>query len=342
VRYDILAIVASVRGVAPMRRLLERLPASFDVPVVCFAECHEALASELAAETGRDVRFARAGERLEPGRVYLSPPGCTPLLVEDRAITLAPYGPESTALHPQDNFLASVSAQFGARALCVVLGNFESDGVHGARAIRERGGTVLVLDRATAMHWGMAEPIVRAGACDRVLGAEEVGDALRAWFTPCDILESAELQFQLGELLDRALRLSGTRLGHVQLLERPRSVLRVIAYRGFEKRLLDRFDAMDASGEAACSRALRYRQRVVIDDVEADVQYRPYLDMARGSGYRAVQSTPLFTLQARLGGMLTTHFPYAHRLEAHEAGMLDEIARSAQPLVSRFQGDEGT
>jgi GAF domain-containing protein len=200
---------------------------------------------------------------------------------------------------------------------------------------------VLVLDRATAMHWGMAEPIVRAGACDRVLGAEEVGEALRAWFTPCDILESAELQFRLGELLENALRLAGTRLGHVQLLDAPTRVLRVVAYRGFEKRVVDRFDAVDDAAEAACSRALRSGRRVVIEDVEADPHYRPYLDVARAVGYRAVQATPLFTTQARVGGIISTHFPSARGLDPHEARVLDEIARSAQPLVSRMNGAQG-
>src|SRR5512142_1678884 len=190
-RYDVIAIVASARGVSPMRRLLKRLPENFPTPVVCLAECHETLAPQLAAETGLDVRSAEAGEKVQPGRVYLSPPGRTPILGDDRAILLAPYGPESVALHPQDHFLASIAAQYGARALCVVLGNFDGDGVKGAQAVKERGGTVLVLDRQTAEHWGMAEPIIRAGAADRVLSAEEVAEALRAWFSPCDILESA-------------------------------------------------------------------------------------------------------------------------------------------------------
>lgn len=335
-RYDVIAIVASARGVSPMRNLLKRLPAGFPVPILCLAECRETLASQLAAETGLDVRFAQSDEGVEAGRVYLSPPGRTPLLVDDRRISLAPYGPESAALQPQDHFLTSIAAQYGARALCIVLGNFDGDGVRGAQAVKERGGTVLVLDRQTAAYWGLGEPIVRAGAADRVLGAEEVAEALRAWFTPCDILECAELQFRLGELLDRALRFSGTRLGHVQLLDSSTRLLHILAHRGFEKRALDRFERLGETDEAACSRALRFRQRVVIEDVQDDPDYRPFREVARMAGYRAVQSTPLVYAPSRIGGMMSTHFPYPHSLDAQEAAALDEVAREAEPILARF------
>src|SRR5690348_6959046 len=130
-RYDVIAIIASARGVSPMRRLLKRLPVNFPTPVLCLADCRQGLASELAAETGLEVRMAKSGERVEAGRVYLSPPGRTPLLVDDHTISLAPYGPESVALQPQDHFLSSVAAQYGSHVLCIVLGNFDGDGVRG-------------------------------------------------------------------------------------------------------------------------------------------------------------------------------------------------------------------
>jgi GAF domain-containing protein len=340
-RYDIIAIVASPRGVSQMRQLVKRLPAGFPAPVVCLAQCHSALPAQLAEECALPVRWVEAGERMQPANVYISPPGRTPLLVDDGSISLAPYGPESTALQPQDHFLTSIARKYGSRALCIVLGNFEGDGVRGAQAVKEAGGTLIVLDRATATYLGVAEPIVRAGAFDRILGAEEVAEALRAWFSPCGILECAELQFRLGELLDSALRSSGTRLGNVQLLDRSSELLHIVVHRGFEKPVLDRFGTISAREETACARALRFRHRVVIDDIETDPQYRPYLEAARAAGYRAVQSTPLFSAYARIAGMFSTHYPYPHQVGTDEARMLDEIAREAQPLMTRFQGERG-
>jgi GAF domain-containing protein len=340
-RYDVVAIVASARGLTPLRRLLQRLPRDLPVPVVCLSQADPALATRLSAESGLDVRWANASEPIEPGRVYLSPPGGTMLLL-DGSVTVAPYGPESTSLHPQDRFLESVAARYGSRALCIVLGSFEEDGVQGACAVKQKGGTVLVLDRATAAYWGMAEPILRAGQCDRVLAAEEVAESLRAWFTQRDILECAELQFELQQLLDSALRMTGTRMGDMQLFDAREQALRVIVHRGFDKRVLDEMACISASDEHPCARALRYRQRVVIEDVDSDPQFVPYLPLSAAAGFRAVQSTPIFAPDStEIGGIFSTHYPYPHHVNAEEARVLDDIAREARPFVARFQREAG-
>jgi len=184
----------------------------------------------------------------------------------------------------------------------------------------------------------MAEPIIRAGAVDRVLAAEEVADALLAWFSPCDILECAELQFHLGELLDRVLRSSGTKMGNIQLLDSATESLHIVVHRGLDKASLDRFATVRKTEETACARALRFRHRVVIEDVQADAQFRPYLEAAGSAGFRAVQSTPLFAMHAQIAGVLSTHYPYPHVVDPAEARSIDEAALQARPLMSRFQG----
>jgi hypothetical protein len=333
-RYDAVAIVASTRGLGPLRRLLERLPANLPVPILCLVLAEASLAARLSDETGRDVCWAAPGQAIEPGRVYLSPPGGTLLLDADYRMMVAPFGPESTALHPQDRFLETIAARYGSRALCIVLGGFEEDGVAGARALKDKGGTVLVLDRATAAYLGMAEPIIRAGDCDRILAAEEVAEALRGWFTPRDVIECAELQFELGTLLDSALRMSGTHMGNVQLFDPGTQALYIVAHRGFAKRMLDDF-VVRTQDETACARALRYRQRIVIEDIDADAQYDRYRGFAAAAGFRAVQSTPIFS-DARVAGIFSTHYPYSHSVGPHEGRMLDHIVLQAQPLVVRF------
>jgi len=338
-RYDVVAIVASARGIPQLRGLLKRLPANFPAPVLCLAQSGSDLATSIALESGLDVRWAQTGQGVEPGRVYLSPPGGTTLLLDGKTLSVAPYGPESTALHPQDRFLESIAARYGSRALCIVLGGFEEDGVEGARAVKEKGGTVLVLDRATAKYWGMAEPIIRAGACDRVIGAEEVADALRAWFTPHDILECAELEFALGEILDSALRMTGTRTGTMQLFNPVMQALHLIVHRGLEKPALDGFSVLRVSEETPCARAVRHRQRVVIEDVEKDGQFEPYLALSAAAGFRAVQSTPIFAGATVVAGVFSTHYPYPHGVNADEARILDEIARDAQPVMTRFSSE---
>jgi two-component system chemotaxis response regulator CheB len=44
-----------------------------------------------------------------------------------------------------------------------------ADGLNGCRAVRQRGGTVLVQDAATSIVWGMPGAVARAGLAHRVL-----------------------------------------------------------------------------------------------------------------------------------------------------------------------------
>jgi two-component system chemotaxis response regulator CheB len=52
------------------------------------------------------------------------------------------------------------------------------DGVEGARAIREAGGTVIAESQETAVVYGMPGSVVRAGIANRVLPLPLIADFL--------------------------------------------------------------------------------------------------------------------------------------------------------------------
>jgi PAS domain S-box-containing protein len=80
--------------------------------------------------------------------------------------------------------------------------------------------------------------------------------------------------------------------------------------------------------------ALARRERVVIADVEQEPAYASSLPAAREAGYRAVQSTPLFTLAGQPLGMLSTHFREPHRLSEHDLRLTDIYARQASDAIA--------
>ena len=331
-RYDVATIVAAPRGVAQLRELVSQLPVGFGIPVVCLTASHDRLVKELADSTRLKVKWAEAGEALLPGHVYLPPPGTSIVIRDDRRVSLSPFSADSAALRPVDSFMASVARAFADRALAVVLAAFPDDGAEGAHSLKWRGGSILVLDRATAEYYGMAEDIVDAGSYDRILTASEVANALRATFTGRDLLASAELQFELGMLLDSALRISGTHMGDVQLTDPANEWLYIVAHRGLSRTYLDRFGAVRAEEPPASARALRLRHRIVIEDVFEDPEFAPYLDLARQTGFKALQYTPILAEEG-VAGVLSTLYPFAHRLSPHEARSLDDIALAARGLV---------
>ncbi len=331
-RYDVVAVVASRRGISQLRELVAQLPPQFGMPIVCLAEADDRLVADLSSRTRLTVKWAEGGETARPGHVYLSRPGTSIVMMDGCRFAVSPVGVESSAMHPVDGFLSSTARACGPRVLAVFLAAFPDDGAEGANTVKWSGGSVLVLDRATAEYYGMADTIVKAGSYDRILTAAEVGNALRASFTGRDLLENAELQFELATVLESAMRISGTHMGDLQLLEPVPGRLHLVAYRGVGREYVDRFSIVRTDDELPCVVALREKRRVVIENVFEDPQYKRFREIARVSGFSALQATPIFS-NGEVGGVFSTLYAYPHAITPHEGKNLDELAQSARRLM---------
>ena len=327
-RYDVVAIVASRRGISQLRDLVAGLPGNFAAPIVCLVEADPRLVAELSVATPLRVQWARPDMVLEPGTVYLTPPDSSIVMLAGRRIALAPFGAESSAQNPVDTFMRSAARVYADRVLAVMLGAFPDDGVEGARSLKAAKGTMLVLDRTTAEYAGLADAIVHAGSYDHILSAEEVAAALRMSFTGRDLLGNAELLFELGGFLESALRITGTRMGHVQLLDAATERLHMVAHRGVPRPYVDHFDARPPDETFACGRAVLSKRRAVIEDFFADPACAPNYRIARATGFAAQQATPFFS-QAAAAGTVCTLYPDVHRLAEREAKGLDAIGQAA-------------
>lgn len=336
-RYELITLVASSRGRPALRRLLSGLPSGFGTPIVCLVQADLRFAEDLQQFTRLKVAWAENGAALETGTVYLSRPGTSLVCRPDGTLSITPFGLESAALDPVDNFLASAAGCHEGRVLALVLAGFDQDGVAGARLVRERGGTVAILDRATAEHWGMAEPIVRAGACDRVLTVAEVAAALRACFTSRDLLHCAEIQIRLGEVLDGALQLAGAPMGHIARIESGPPALRIVVDRGLDMAFLERFHRIPPGGETACARTLLSRAREVIPDVMADERCSPIRGLAQACGIRAEHATPVFgPARDDLQGAVAALFGEPHHVSPEEERRMDALAARAATILAAF------
>ena len=335
-QYDLVTIVASPRGIPALRHLLAELPSRFSTPIVCLVQSTEGLADELQRGTRLRICWARAGERAERGCVYLSPPGLSVRCDPDGRFGLSPFGPESSALNPVDLFLMTAANAHGQRHLSLVLAGFDRDGVAGCEAVKQAGGSVLVLDRATARYWGMAEPIVQSGAADRVLTIVEVAEALRGCFTSQDLLRCAEIQIELGSVLEVAMRLSGTAMGHITRRTRDTDELRIVVQRGLGIEFFDEFEAMPAQDETAWCQAVRLKRRIVIPDIGAAARH-PANRFGRQLPYRAEMALPLLRERHEdPQGALTVLFREPHAPSDGEANGIDRLASRAADLIARI------
>jgi two-component system chemotaxis response regulator CheB len=182
-RPGILAIATSTGGPQALQGLFDALPVDFPLPVVAVQHIVggfvPGLASWLNIKVGLRVKVAVQGERLQPGTVYLAPDNQHLTVSRRHAVALTtepPIGgfrPSGTAL------LASVAQVYGPDAIGVILTGMGDDGLEGARALSDRGGTVLAQDEASSVVFGMPGAVVTAGLADAVGPVELLAQRIR-------------------------------------------------------------------------------------------------------------------------------------------------------------------
>jgi PAS domain S-box-containing protein len=151
---------------------------------------------------------------------------------------------------------------------------------------------------------------------------------------------SRRLEEGLEEMLSAVIELLGADKGNVQLLDPATGVLSIAAHQGFEPEYLEFFREVRAGDNSACARALRSRERVIIEDVEQEESYRPYLALARAAGYRAVVSTPLIGFDGTVLGAITTHTHDVRRPTPQDLSRLDLYLRQASDFIQRCKIDQ--
>lgn len=183
----VVAIAASLGGLAALRTVLSRLPAGFPAAVLVVQHQQRGRASGLAAIlsgcAALPVREAREGEAIYPGVVYLAPPDHHLSATAGGRLVLTDTPREHYARPSADVLFRSVARHFGANAVAVVLTGMQADGSGGVGAVHDAGGVVLAQDPATAQAGSMPASSIRTGMVDRVLALEDIAPALVALVT---------------------------------------------------------------------------------------------------------------------------------------------------------------
>ncbi|HSN20456.1 MAG TPA: PAS domain S-box protein, partial [Usitatibacter sp.] len=146
-----------------------------------------------------------------------------------------------------------------------------------------------------------------------------------------------KLEDLLLEILDAGLRITGRTRGVVQLHEPATGTLRMVAARGFDAAFCEGFREVHASEGLPSAAAMRTGERVIVEDIAADVALRssPRGRALLAAGVRAVQCTPLRSRDGRLIGTFVTHSPWPSRPGERELRLLDILSRTAADLIER-------
>jgi len=147
-----------------------------------------------------------------------------------------------------------------------------------------------------------------------------------------------ETDHLLHELLKAIMELQGADFGLLQLCEEDEKgpFLKLKASVGHSKDFLLRVARIEP-GQAACGQCLKERRRVIIEDTQTHPFFAPYREMAKESGFRSVQSTPLITRAGEMIGVLSTHFRQPHHSSEKELRLTDLYIRQVVDCVEISQ-----
>jgi two-component system CheB/CheR fusion protein len=181
-RVPVVGIGGSAGAIAALRELFGALPADLGVAyvvVVHLAPDHDSeLAPILRRSTSMDVLEVsnEHPQELAPDRVYVISPD-RQLRLRDHGIASAPFADVGARRASIDVFFRSLAVCQGD-AYAVILSGGGSDGVLGARAVKEAGGLVFVQDPREAVHDGMPRAVIAAELGDVVLPVRELAARL--------------------------------------------------------------------------------------------------------------------------------------------------------------------
>ncbi|HEY5997929.1 MAG TPA: chemotaxis response regulator protein-glutamate methylesterase [bacterium] len=182
----VLAIGVSTGGPNALTYLLPQLPADFPAATLVVQHLPPGFtamfAARLNAASRLEVREARDGDLVGPGRVLIAP-GDRHLRVTRGAlgaIAVLSDAPPARGHRPSaDVLFASVAEEFGAAATGLIMTGMGDDGAAGLARIRQRGGRTLAQDERSCVVFGMPRAAIESGAVDEVVALAELPRYLR-------------------------------------------------------------------------------------------------------------------------------------------------------------------
>ena len=138
------------------------------------------MADILGKYTPMAVIQAENNMAVEANKVYVIPPKCN-ISFRGGRLYLSEYD-HGALNHPIDIFFTSLAEEKKESSVAIVLSGTGSDGTNGIKAVKERGGLVIVQDPENAKFDGMPRSAIGTNLVDYVLPASEIADELIHFF----------------------------------------------------------------------------------------------------------------------------------------------------------------
>ncbi|WOD40481.1 chemotaxis-specific protein-glutamate methyltransferase CheB [Nodosilinea sp. E11] len=171
--FKLVALGASTGGPQALLAILQQLPSTFPVPIVCVQHISDGflqgLVDWLNVNCALRVAIATPGASPQPGMVYF-PPERHHLEVDPQGkLALTRGTPVSGHCPSVTVMFKSVATRYPRSAVGVLLTGMGRDGAEGLQAIAQAGGLTIAQDEASCVVFGMPKEAIALEAAQHVL-----------------------------------------------------------------------------------------------------------------------------------------------------------------------------
>lgn len=143
----------------------------------------KSLAKRLAVVTGKEVKEAQHGEKINHDTIYIAP-GDYHLEVSSDAVFQLSQKEKRNSVRPAIDFLFESAAEvWGKDILAFILTGMGSDGRDGCKAVKNHGGTVVIQDKESSVVWGMPGAVYQSGDYHDILPINGCANLLNTYLS---------------------------------------------------------------------------------------------------------------------------------------------------------------
>jgi len=219
VAFPIIGIGTSAGGLEALEHFLGHIPKNSGMAFVIVQHLDPTrkgiMPELLQRHTVMRVLQVKDRTPVQPNFVYVIPPNKDMSILHGVLHLLEPASPRGLRL-PIDFFLRSLAHDQQEHSVGVILSGMGSDGTLGLRAIKEKGGVVLVQDPASAKFEGMPRSAIDSGLADIVAPVDDLPGRIIAYLHRTPVRAEAEsvLEVKTQSALEKAIILLRTHTGH--------------------------------------------------------------------------------------------------------------------------------
>ncbi|KAB2911927.1 MAG: chemotaxis response regulator protein-glutamate methylesterase [Dechloromonas sp.] len=184
---QVVAIGTSTGGTQALEAVLTKLPATA-LGIVIVQHMPEKFTAMFAERLHGlcqiEVREARHGDRVIPGRALIAPGGRHMMLKRNGAqyVVDVADGPLVNRHKPSVDVLFRSVAKFaGANALGIIMTGMGDDGARGLKEMHDAGARTIAQDEASCVVFGMPKEAIKLGAADQVMPLDQIPGAIASY-----------------------------------------------------------------------------------------------------------------------------------------------------------------